>query len=311
MNYTSLALNLGIQGIIHNEEYAAKCPFHHDSSPSFYMNTKTGLCICHRGCFQGTFIQLIERVLNCSVYEAYEWIQNNGRSTSYEDLSKDIGKRIKAWRPGILNEVLSEEPKPWLAVYDFINNNSMPTWFLDRGFTWECINHWNLKYHESMDAVVIPVNWQGEMVGTITRQHYGTPKYLNSRFEKSKLVFGEIMPNQNYIILVEGPLDAIWLWQLGYNSVSTLGAWCSGEQVNWIKRNRYGEVVLALDNDEAGKAGTKDAVKKLVASGYLLPQISVIRFPGKNGEEGYKKDAQDCDLELFSELFKGRKGVIG
>lgn len=308
MNYTSLALNLGIQGSIHSEEYKARCPFHNDSSPSFYMNTKTGLAICHRGCFQGNFIQLVERVLGCNIQEAYEWIENNGRKTSVEDLSKEISYILTT---GSLGNLL-EEDKPWLTVYEFINNQTMPQWFLDRGFTWETINHWGIRYNSAVDSIVVPIFDETKtMVGTITRQHEAIPKYLNSHFKKSKILYGEISHSRSDIIIVEGLLDMIWLWQLGYNVVTSLGAFVSDEQVALLRKHRFGEVICGLDNDQAGKEGTQDLIQKLQKAGWLLPQITLLNYPGKPGEEGYKKDPQDCDQELFADIYRNRKGLLG
>ena len=311
MNYTSLVINLGIQGAIHNKEYRARCPFHDDSSPSFSMNTESGLAICHKGCFRGNFPQLVEAVLGCTFHEAADWIANNGQSNTVEDL---VSRMAQVLGPKVASHYESVLPidAPWFHVYQAATNTEMPDWFLDRGFSWQTVIHWGVRYIKGIDAIVLPVQFNGKFLGTVTRPHYGTPKYLNSEFKKSEILFGEINTNRREIIIVEGLLDALWLWQLGYNAVSPFGAFISQEQVDLLRKFRFGEIVSGLDNDEAGRDGTADLTAKLQKAGYLLPQITFIKYPGEKKEDpDYKKDANDCSPELFRQLFDNRKGFLG
>lgn len=236
------------------------------------------------------------------------WIENNGQATNVVDLSAQLSKSLG------LTPATEEEAEElgWKSYYDFLDSKAMPLWFLKRGFTWGTINHWGLKYDPAHDAVVIPVIWEDVLRGIIVRPYKEEPKYQNNRsLKKSQIFFGEIFPNQNHIILVEGVLDAMWLWQLGYNSVSILGDNLSLAQAKILQRYRYGEIILGLDNDEAGDVGTQNAIQTLVANGWLLPQIKVLNYPGiYRTDPGYRKDAQDCNSEELREAFGSRKGVI-
>src|SRR5690606_27716822 len=88
------------------------------------------------------------------------------------------------------------------------------------------------------------------------------PKYLNSSetetFNKRRMLFNlrEAIPlirRQNSVIIVEGYLDAISLWQSGIkNVVATLGTAISAEQIQILARNC--EVLyLCYDADTAGQ----------------------------------------------------------
>jgi DNA primase len=59
----------------------------------------------------------------------------------------------------------------------------------------------------------------------------------------------------DYAVLVESPLDAVRLFGAGIPAVASLGAWVSRDQVTLMARC-FSYVILALDNDKAGKEAT-------------------------------------------------------
>lgn len=300
-SYISLARALGIEGWLSGNEYAAPCPFHLDSNPSFYLNKDTGLWICHRGDGSGNFINLVERVLNCSWQEAQDFIAKEGQRTSVEQMVNHLGGQLF---PAEAQSV--QNHNAWIEYYQGLPERIMGDWFLERGFDWRTIDHWGIRYDQIADSVVIPVYWQGELAGVVARKGKGLPKYQNSPgLPSSKILFGGISKGANTIILVEGILDAVWGWQCGLNTASLLGIHLSLEQVSILRGLRYSEIILALDNDEVGREGTKEAIDKLTKHGYLLPQVTMVEFP-----EGYK-DANDCTKGMLNTLVKQRKGCFG
>lgn len=302
MEFTSLAANLGIAGFIQGEEYRAKCPFHDDTHPSFSMNIESGLWVCHRGCGSGNIWQLVEKVLNCTSIEARDWVLTNSRQGSANSLARALS--LSLMMPGSPNYLPPD--MGWHSRYQALDNKAMPLWFLERGFSWKTVEHWDIRYDPAMDAVVIPVVWDGELVGSITRSYNGTPKYLNSPgLPRSEILFGEINTQLNRIILCEGVLDTIWSWQNGYNTAGLLGTFISQKQIEILRGYGFGEIILALDNDEAGRKGTREATNKLVKAGWMEPQITTIQFP-----DGIK-DLNDCDPNVLEKLYEERKVVNG
>jgi DNA primase len=300
-DYASLSIDLGIQGFIQGNELRARCPFHDDHNPSFSLNINTGLWICHRGCGSGEFYRLIELVLGCGPQEARDWAYSNGKRVSVEMLSKQLQQEMEK------SVVEPVKNLYWRSHFYSLPTTVSPVWFLRRGFTWDTIEHWQIRYDPAYDAIVIPVFWEEELVGTITRHiRQDLPKYKNSEgLPSSKILFGEISRTKNDIILCEGVLDAIWLWQCGFNAGSLLGDILSKQQVEILKRYKFGEIIIALDNDEAGKKGTLEAIDKLMSAGYLLPQVKQIRFP----VEPYKKDPQECSKDELEKLYNERTDV--
>lgn len=311
IQYSSLAALLGVMGTISGVEIRASCPLHQDRNPSFSLNTENGLWICHSRCGSGNFQQLVEKKLNYTWQEAREWIDTNGQKSSLEDMMLTFEKAFAS--PSVVNTVSASVL--WKDYFNSLSNQQMPQWFMDRGFSWEVINHFGIRYDIFTDAIVVPVVWQGLMVGIIIRNtRLNLPKYQNSiQLPRERIFYGEINRDQTTIILCEGVLDAIWLWQHGYHGVSLLGASLTAGQIGVLRDYRYGSIVLALDNDEAGINGTKRAINALVSAGWLLPQIKRIRFPGNYRNKGpeYRKDAQDCSAEELALLYEQREDVIG
>lgn len=309
--YGDLAAQLGIIGNLSGKELRANCPIHQDRNPSFSLNVETGLWTCFSRCGHGNFQQLVEKVLSYTWQEAKTWIDSNGQRTSLEDMLQGFEKRFT------YQELhFAQEPQfDWRQYYEGLNNYQMPQWLLDRGFTWDTINHWGFRYDIVMDALVVPVFWEGNLVGTITRNTMpDKPKYQNSpELPRDRIFFGEINRNRTDIILCEGVLDAVWLWQLGYHGVSVLGESLTQGQIQVLRNYRYGSIVLALDNDEAGINGTRRAASALVQAGWLLPQIKRIRLPGDYRNKGpeYRKDVQECSANELEFLFERCEDVIG
>lgn len=301
MNYVYLATSLGINGFVQGDEFRAHCPFHQDRTPSFSLNIHSGLGICHKGCWQGNFYDLIERVLNCTPLEAQEWIRSFGDKKPIEQLSKQLAVELN-----LVPQVNPEEVhNGWLERFKRLDSVVMPIWFHQRGFTWETIRKWDIRYDPIQDAIVIPVIKEGELIGTIARRYRFEPKYLNSEFPKREILFGlnHISRSERLIIVVEGPLDCIWVNQCGLGAVALLGARMGQPQAALLKQ-KFGEVILALDNDEAGKIGTKEAIKLLTSKGYLLPQIKILEYPKPC------KDANDCTSEELHIAFENRQDVF-
>lgn len=131
------------------------------------------------------------------------------------------------------------------------------------------------------------------------------PKYLNSAesetFNKRKILFNfrEALPSArrlNSVIVVEGYLDAISLYQSGIkNVVASLGTAISAEQIHMLARNC--EVLyMCYDGDAAGQRATlravslqKDAPVNARVVSFPDPKDDPDSFVSREGAEGFKK----------------------
>ena len=90
--------------------------------------------------------------------------------------------------------------------------------------------------HDMYHRVIIPFYHRDKVVGWTARYAgdppKGTPRYYNSELQPGYLFNNHVMdkPNRKYVLLLEGPFDAI-----AVDGVGVLGSELSQEQLQWLK----------------------------------------------------------------------------
>ncbi len=140
------------------------------------------------------------------------------------------------------------------------------------------------------------IGFSGRIIGE------GEPKYMNSPetlvFSKSNNLFGLNLAKKSkngYIILAEGNIDVVSLHQAGFDSaVASLGTSLTEEQARLISRYTD-QVVIAYDNDDAGRKASQRAIGILEK---LDIKVRVLAMKGAkdpdefiraNGSEAFQK----------------------
>ncbi len=121
----------------------------------------------------------------------------------------------------------------------------------------------------------------------------GEPKYMNSPetivFNKSRNLFGLNLAKKSkngYIILSEGNIDVVMMHQAGFDSaVASLGTSLTPEQARLISRYTN-EVIIAYDNDEAGRKASRRAISLLEK---LDLKVRVLSLSGAKDPDEYIK----------------------
>jgi hypothetical protein len=121
----------------------------------------------------------------------------------------------------------------------------------------EAVDTYRVRWDGDTKQWVLPLwDTRGELLGAQYRQK-GAVYTLPTGMEKRHTVFGYSVARPfDFCAVVESPLDAPRLWQVGVPAVALLGAWVSAEQVSLLARN-FSAVYMALDNDKAGHEGTE------------------------------------------------------
>lgn len=150
--------------------------------------------------------------------------------------------------------------------------NELYEYLLNKGYNDELIKNSSLIIEDTIDKfsnrIVFPnIDDKGRVISFIARTINDNikPKYINSIIhKKTKNLYGINIAKdcvEKYIVLVEGATDVITLNQAGIkNVVALLGTELTEEQCNLIKRFTN-NVIVALDNDLAGKNATKGIIK--------------------------------------------------
>ena len=112
-------------------------------------------------------------------------------------------------------------------------------------------------------------------------------------------MFGQdlITETQDFVCITEGSLDTMWLDQNGFSSVALLGAHMSRTQQDLAMKLPTKELVLCLDNDDAGRIGLEKAMTCLQPK----VMVSYIKLP-----EEYKDVQEVRDNILLQEIIQER-----
>ncbi|NDO46561.1 DNA primase [Clostridium sp. ASF356] len=153
---------------------------------------------------------------------------------------------------------------------------------------------------------------QGRVIGFGGRiLSKGEPKYLNSPetllFNKSRNLYGlNFAKNtrKREIILVEGYMDMISLYQAGFRNVAaSLGTAFNQEHAKVLKK--YADsVILLYDSDDAGTVAAQRAIPILTQNGF---HVKVLQVPnGKDPDEFIKQNG----AQAFSHLLANAQHYI-
>jgi hypothetical protein len=143
------------------------------------------------------------------------------------------------WAGLIKGDVEEELGNDFIAVLEYLINRGYKD-PLAHNFYWTPVAGYR-------DRVIVPFTWQGRIVGNTARKiRDGKPKYLSDQHPHFVFNFDQQQDNQKYILVTEGPFDA-----LAVNGVGLLTNEIADQQSRII--NSLGsEVIVIPDQDAAG-----------------------------------------------------------
>lgn len=319
--------------------YKGLCPFHNEKTPSFSVDEgrQTYKCFgCGEG---GDVISFVEKYYNLDFMEAMEMlareygielkrggVQSSGKSKEYYEINRLAARFFyRALREhnnpgytymrrrGISDETLNTfgigyADDEWTSLTDhLIGQGYEPEKLVEVGLSSEKDGRY---YDKFRGRVIFPIiNTGGKVIGFGGRIiAEGEPKYLNSResavFQKKNNLYGlnvtkDYVKKENRIILVEGYMDVISLYQAGIRNVSaSLGTALTDNQARLIKRYTS-DVILSYDADAAGQKAALRGLDILYDED-LRARVLVVT-DGKDPDEFIKAKGRDAYLALADE----------
>ncbi|MDD3852041.1 MAG: DNA primase [Syntrophomonadaceae bacterium] len=195
----------------------------------------------------------------------------------------------------IRNFQIGYAPPAWNSLEEFLLSKACPQQAVKFSGLIKRSEQYDRYYDLFRDRIIFPIhNVQGDIVGFGGRVlDNSLPKYLNTPeteiFSKRKNLFGlyqakDFIRQQNQLLLVEGYMDCIKLYQAGiHNSVASLGTALTVEQARLMKRYTE-EVILLFDGDEAGQREALRAIQIMCAEGL---KVWVVSLPGGKDPDEY------------------------
>ncbi len=231
------------------DEWMVRCPHHSDSTASLQVNVQKGLWICFS----------CHRTGNAKTLLGSDWREPD---VDIDTVMAQL-KLLEAADNGPTRPVAL--PESTLKRYRF------PTdYWRDRGFTDTTIKAFELGYDPIENDAIIPVrNVDNDLLGVIRRRlaKDAMPKYLYYKgFPRKHSLFGSWLVAQkttDHVVITEGSLDAVAVWQSGHPAVAVFGSAISREQVILLRRLGIQRVTLFFDDDRAGREATLQALPML------------------------------------------------
>lgn len=321
--------------------YRGLCPFHLETSPSFYVSPARKMYHCFGCGASGDVIKFVQEIENISYFEALKklgerigievsFTEEDKWRSSYYELYKKLQEeyKIALWKSPNIIDYLKKRgfSEREISLYEFgfsKPNAQLPQKISEKiGIPKQELQKFGFSATDPFSGrITIPIKddygrviaFGGRLVGE------GIPKYINTQdtiiFKKSFALFlmdqaKEHIKNVDYVVICEGYFDAIAFHRAGIkNTVATLGTSLTNYHINKLKR-LTSNFVLAFDNDTAGVKATLKSIETLLSESL---NVAVIDFKNvKDADEAYKiKGAQGLlellDNAIFSETYIVRK----
>lgn len=236
-SYSSLAEALGANDS--RVERPFLCPVHSDHNASASVNVQKRVWFCHscgaRGTTEGIYFE--------------------------ERLDLDY-----------IDELLAEHQVLPESYLDLFLPPVPAQYWRDRGFSDEACRHFQLGIDPASGRPTYPLrDAQGQLLGVVTRNITGDgPKYKYPKGVKVHELLFNYTPVIDTVTLVEGALDAVACWDVGFHAMGIYGSSLSDRQVSLLRSTGADRILLAFDNDRAGRAATERAVEQLAGFGDVL-----------------------------------------
>lgn len=221
----------------------------------------------------GNLIQLVQSMEGLDWHEAVRFIGENSSQIDYDSFRQHISELLYEQVEPIRlrsNKMLRRETVRLLRRCDW--NHKL--WKSQRGFTKRTQEHWGLVCSNLSDArpMVIPVSVDGRITYHVRRAIRDfKPKYMYQRgMPRAKFLYGMDRSEGGTFVLVEGPLDAVAVWQAldeagiadQYTPVAVMGDYVSDVHARLVEENAD-DVVLFFDNDRGGRVSTNSAIRRI------------------------------------------------
>jgi DNA primase len=234
-------------------EISGCCPVHEkrtgraDNSPSWSMNSESGLWICHSCGARGTLAGLVSELTGNpdSVAAVNQLLIETG-------INRLMSPAKVEYEPDV--DWLTYSRFERVPVKELLARNLDPDVALVHGIKWNTLKK----------AWVIPiVSPLGDLLGWQEKGYNWFNNYP-AGIKKSRTLFGIERFQSRTAVLVESPLDVVRFASSfeGMQALATFGAFVSKEQVDLLV-NSADRVIIAMDHDKAGTESAQRLFKEL------------------------------------------------
>lgn len=243
------------------------CPFcgsgnneHHTAA--FHINGTRYKCFsCNEG---GDIFDLVGHMEGLP---KRDFIKSYNRTLKIMRPYLDGNKPKKSREEYIAGFSVSTVPEDYTEYLHKCHENVIHTdYFIKRGLSKKIIEKFNLGYDPEKNLVTIPFN--PDCKGYVDRVLWGSGskyyKHGNELFNINALLTGD----RDFVFITEGQIDAMSFMEIGLDAVGLGGVNEVSKLVNQLKECSCDKtLVLALDNDKAGRRATGKFIEEIAEAG--------------------------------------------
>ena len=251
-------------------EFRINSIFTDDNKQKLYINLDTGLWTCFKSGEKGNFYQLISHIENVPYLSARSYVKRlafDAGASLFEVSSLSVENKAIEPTRSIFRDVMRDF-KMVIPTKD-INSDDYLMRMASKFALGRKLGGFKFyvgvqgRYHQ---RVIIPYFYKGEPFYFQARSLINRdPKYLNPSKNLYGIKTSEILypfdKSKDYVMVTEGPLDAMSLRAAGFNATCTQGCKMSTAQAKELSGKK---VIIAYDNDESGSEGFQEAKKRLL-----------------------------------------------
>lgn len=240
-----------------DREITGRCPVHvrvtgrEDHSPSWSINSNTGLWLCFSCGAKGTLSSLLTEIAGDIGVSAQQFLIQSSLNTLVDRSKSDKQEATNSSPVVSVNEYYG---------FSRVSDNRCESRNLDPDAAWKFGIRWNRDEKSWIIPIVSPMGllmgWQAKKTGWVRNRPNGV--------EKGNTLFGIERFRSPVAILVESPLDVVRLatTTVVAQGLASFGAHVTDEQSRLLT-HLCDTVIVAMDNDKAGIESSKRLYTKL------------------------------------------------
>ena len=237
------------------DEWRGRCPLHGgEGRDAFHVNTAKQLFHCFGCGAGGTVLDLVAAMEQCGLREAALKLV-----TRWNLAVTDASRPLARGEPTVTEK--STELRP--LGFSLCGVDSRHPYLAARGIWTRTAAEYGIGFYAGpgllSGRLVIPIHdAAGRLVAYCGRSLDGRePRYkFPAGFPKSQALFNlhrAAASGEEAAVVVEGFFDCLRVHQAGFRSVVALMGSALYERQRWLLRERFREIVLMLDGDDAGR----------------------------------------------------------
>lgn len=261
--------------------YQSICPFHNDKNPSFTLFPNTGTFKCFGCGIHGDLIQFVRYIEKKDFKSAVETIccnlnidvaykTDNPKMMEYKNIMTSHCNRYYN------NLKFSDRAKNYLKFKRKLNEDTILKFGL--GYVTNDEHKYRPDFSFISDRISFPIIHNNKCVGMGYRAIEDVePKYINDKnceyFVKGDYLYGldmakdSILKHDN-VYVVEGYMDKLYMYQSDIHNVVSIMGTAFTENQGLLLKKYTKNLVLMLDNDDAGNENTLRILPTLLSLGF-------------------------------------------